>query len=83
LVVGNAEESLWAEAHAQLGGQKNMMGCFAVFPDGAGSPAAIFEDLEDAMDWGLKRYGDDAFGIRYLEMAKVERAESRGAPGPD
>ena len=57
-----------------------MMGCFAVFPDGAGSPAAVFENLEDAMDWGLKRYGDDAFGIRYLEMAQVESAEERGAP---
>jgi hypothetical protein len=66
-----------------LEGKGTMMGCFAVFPDGAGSPAAVFEDLEDAMDWGLKRYGDDAFGIRYLEMAKVERAEQRGAPGPD
>ena len=60
-----------------------MMGCFAIFPDGAASPAAVFENLEDAMDWGLRRYGDDAFGIRYLEMARVERAEERGAPGPD
>ena len=60
-----------------------MLSCFAVFPDGAQAPTAVFENLEDAMDWGLKRYGDDAFGIRYLEMAKVQRAEDEGAPGPD
>jgi hypothetical protein len=59
-----------------------MMSCFAVFPDGAATPAAVFADLEDAMDWGLERYGGDAFGIRYLEMAQVESAERRGAPGP-
>jgi hypothetical protein len=59
-----------------------MMSCFAVFPDGAATPAAVFADLEDAMDWGLERYGGDAFGIRYLEMAQVETAERRGAPGP-
>ena len=59
-----------------------MISCFAVFPDGAATPAAVFTDLEDAMDWGLERYGGDAFGIRYLEMAQVETAERRGAPGP-
>ena len=59
-----------------------MMSCFAVFPDGAATPAAVFADLEDAMDWGLERYGGDAFGIRHLEMAQVERAERHGAPGP-
>jgi hypothetical protein len=59
-----------------------MISCFAVFPDGAATPAAVFADLEDAMDWGLERYGGDAFGIRHLEMAQVERAERHGAPGP-
>jgi hypothetical protein len=59
-----------------------MLSCFAVFPDGAATPAAVFADLEDAMDWGLERYGGDAFGIRHLEMAQVERAERHGAPGP-
>jgi hypothetical protein len=60
-----------------------MMGCFAVFPDGAMNPTAVFENLEDAMDWGLRRYGGDAFGIRYLEVAQIERAQDHGASGPD
>jgi len=62
-----------------------MMGCFAVIPDGAVDPAAVFEDLEDAMDWGLKRYGDDAFGIRYLEVARAVTAPATkgGSFGPD
>jgi hypothetical protein len=59
-----------------------MIGCFAIFPDGSVKPAAVFENLEDAMEWGLQRYGGDAFGIRYLEMTQVERAEDRGASGP-
>jgi hypothetical protein len=62
--------------------ETDMMSCFAVFPDGAATPAAVFADLEDAMDWGLEHYGCDAFGIRHFEMAQVERAERHGAPGP-
>ena len=62
--------------------ETDMMSCFAVFPDGAATPAAVFADLEDAMDWGLQHYGCDAFGIRHFEMAQVERAERHGAPGP-
>jgi len=58
-----------------------MNGCFAIFPDGAATPSALFENLEDAMEWGLKRYGDDAFGIRYVQMARVER-ETPDASGP-
>ena len=56
-----------------------MIGGFAVFPDGALIPAGVFEKLEDAMDWGLQQFGNDAFGIRYLEMARVERADQLGA----
>jgi hypothetical protein len=49
--------------------------CFAIIPDGTAQPAALFEDLEDAVDWGLRRYGDDAFRIRYLKVTPVEGAE--------
>jgi hypothetical protein len=45
--------------------------CFAIIPDGTNEPAALFEQLEDAMDWGIQRYGDDAFQIRYVEVAPV------------
>jgi hypothetical protein len=44
---------------------------FAIIPDGAGEPVAVFEDLEDAVDWGLRRYGCDAFGIRHLEVTPI------------
>lgn len=56
--------------------------CFAIIPDGTSQPAALFEHLEDAMDWGLHRYGDDAFRIRYLQITPIEQSERRGAPGP-
>jgi hypothetical protein len=46
--------------------------CFAIIPDGTNQPAALFEALEDAMDWGLRRYGDDAFQIRYVEVTPVD-----------
>lgn len=51
--------------------------CFAIIPDGNSQPAALFNDLEDAMDWGLKRYGGDAFKIRYLSVMKVESDAKR------
>ncbi len=38
--------------------------CFAVVPDERNEPTAVFRDLEDAMAWGLKRYGGDRFRIR-------------------
>jgi hypothetical protein len=43
--------------------------CFAIIPDGTTEPAALFEELEDAMEWGLRRYGDDRFQIRYVEVS--------------
>ena len=47
--------------------------CYAIVPDGTNEPAALFEDLEDAMDWGLQRYGGDAFRIRYCEVSELEK----------
>jgi len=46
--------------------------CYAIVPDGSIEPVALFEELEDAMDWGLKRFGDDAFQIRYVEVTSVD-----------
>jgi len=35
----------------------------------------MFADLQDAMDWGLKRLGGDSFRIKYISIARVEREE--------
>ena len=59
-----------------------MIGCFAIIPDKDERIAAMFEDLEDAMDWGLEAYGNNAFTIRFVEMARIEKAENHGASGP-
>ena len=52
-----------------------MISCYAIIPDGQSSPAALFMELEDAMDWGLHTYGGDAFRIRYLEVAQIEKTD--------
>jgi hypothetical protein len=45
------------------------MNCtFAIIPDGSSEPAAVFADLEDAMDWGLQRFGGDSFRIRHVVL---------------
>jgi hypothetical protein len=56
--------------------------CYAIIPDGAASPSALFESLEDALEWALGRYGANAFSIRHWQVARVERAERHGAAGP-
>jgi hypothetical protein len=50
-------------------------GCFAIIPDVTGQPAALFEDLEDAVEWALHRYGNDTFRIRYVEVTTAARPE--------
>ena len=55
--------------------------CYAIIPDGSSEPAALFEELEDAMDWGLQRYGDDAFQIRYLEVTAMQKTQPLRAVG--
>lgn len=37
---------------------------FAVVPDGQGQPAALFQQLEDAIEWALAALGSDKFSIR-------------------
>ena len=41
---------------------------YAIVPDGSSDPAALFEELEDAINWGLHRYGGDAFQIRHVQV---------------
>jgi len=52
--------------------------CFAIIPDRTHQPLAMFADLQDAMDWGLKRLGGDAFRIKYISIARIESED--GAP---
>ena len=53
---------------------------FAIFPDNSEGPAAIFVDLEDAITWGVHRYGADRFSIRHCPAVVTEaEAEPTGA----
>jgi hypothetical protein len=45
---------------------------FAIFPDDSEGPAAIFMDLEDAIAWGVHRYGADRFSIRHCPAVVTE-----------
>lgn len=50
--------------------------CFAIVPDDDGAeaspadvrPVAMFETIEDAMDWGLHHYKGGAFRVRYQKF---------------
>ena len=48
-----------------------MLSTYAVIPDALGIPTAFFPDLEDALTWGLERYGSDRFVIRGLELRSL------------
>jgi len=54
-----------------------MTSCYAIVPDGTREPVALFEELEDAMDWGLQRFGNDAFQIRYVEVTSIDAPRLR------
>lgn len=41
---------------------------YAVIPDHTRAPAALFADLESAIEWALARYGSDTFAIRFVEL---------------
>jgi hypothetical protein len=42
--------------------------CFAIIPDGVDVPVAVFENLEDAMEWGVRKYGGGRFTIRHMPV---------------
>ena len=57
-------------------------GCFAILPDepsadGTSRPLALFQTLEDAIEWGSKRYQGGAFRIRFVQFVPVEGATSQ------
>jgi len=37
---------------------------FAVVPDDKAEQPALFSRLEDAIEWGMARFGDDRYSIR-------------------
>jgi hypothetical protein len=59
-----------------------MISGYAIIPDGQNAPSALFTELEDAVDWGLHTYGGDAFCIRYLEVAQIEKQDRDSAARP-
>ena len=48
--------------------------CFAIIPDGEDVPVAVFESLEDAMDWGVRKYGGGQFTIRHVPVTEAAAA---------
>lgn len=51
--------------------------CFGIIPDGDIVPVALFASLEDAMEWGVHKYGGGKFSIRHVAVA--EAGELRAA----
>jgi hypothetical protein len=45
---------------------------FAIIPDGSGGkPVAVFENLEDAMEWGVTKFGGGKFSIRHIPVTEA------------
>lgn len=42
---------------------------YGIFPDGANEPSAVFEELEDALEWGMEKFGADQFSIRHCSTS--------------
>jgi hypothetical protein len=51
---------------------------FAIFPDDTRQPSAIFVELEDAIDWGVQRYGLNRFSIRHCPAFVAEAGPTAG-----
>lgn len=53
-----------------------MTHAFAIVPDGETRPTAFFQDLEDATEWALEKYGSDRFAIRYFSYVTADQAQA-------
>jgi hypothetical protein len=51
--------------------------CFAIIPDGGEQPVAVFESLEDAMEWGVHKYGGGRFTIRHVPVTQAAHARAK------
>ena len=61
--------------------------CFAIFvdegaADEAARPVACFESLEDALDWGGRRFAGRSFRIRYWPAEAGDYAHDPRFPLP-
>jgi hypothetical protein len=48
--------------------------CFAILPDESAEgapPLALFENLEDALEWGARRYRGGTFRVRYVAVDEI------------
>jgi hypothetical protein len=60
--------------------------CFAIVPDNDNdeAPTAAFQNLEDALDWGVLHFGGNNFRIRHLRLVAVACAPANdGAAAPE
>ena len=53
--------------------------CFAIIPDGVDVPVAVFENLEDAMEWGVRKYGGGCFTIRHMPVTQAAARAKKAA----
>jgi hypothetical protein len=53
--------------------------CFAIIPDGFDVPVAVFESLEDAMEWGVHKYGGGRFTIRHMPVTQAVATRAKKA----
>jgi hypothetical protein len=53
--------------------------CFAIIPDGGEHPVAVFESLEDAMEWGVHKYGGGRFTIRHVPVTQAAPQRAKAA----
>jgi hypothetical protein len=52
---------------------------FAIIPDDAVEPVAVFFDLADAVDWALATLGSDRFRIRGVALRTANTDTNRPA----
>jgi hypothetical protein len=45
--------------------------CFAVSADGHHTPEALFTDVEDAISFGLEKFGSEGFKIRHCPVMEL------------
>jgi hypothetical protein len=54
---------------------------FGVYSDGVSQPTAVFVELEDAMEWGLRRFGSNGFRIGYITLGELPLRDWRSPAG--